>query len=97
MVAQNNSVFEEASETFFKLNQNEEVRYLCEMREEGQRILRTYQSLIRQGEEKLAQRDTELAEKDALIAELGCGEVRNALSKIKHDNLPKKSCILLTI
>lgn len=35
MVAQNNSVFEEASETFFKLNQNEEVRYLCEMREEG--------------------------------------------------------------
>lgn len=70
MVAQNNAVFEEASETLYKLNQNDEVRYLCEMREEGQRILRTYQSLIRQGEEKLAQRDTELAEKDALIAEL---------------------------
>ena len=69
IVAQNNTIFEEAGETLYKLNQDDKIRYLCEMREEGQRILRTYQSLIRQGEEKLAQRDNELAEKDAQLAE----------------------------
>ena len=48
-MAQNNTVFKEAGETLYKLNQDDELRYLCEMREEGKRILRTYQSLIRQG------------------------------------------------
>ena len=69
MVAQNNTVFKEAGETLYKLNQDDEMRYLCEMREEGQRILRTKQSILMKGEDKLAQKDNELAKKDAVIAE----------------------------
>ena len=69
MLTQNNTVFEEASETLYKLNQDDKVRYLCEMREEGQRILQTYQSLIRQRDEKLAQKDAVIADKDATIAD----------------------------
>lgn len=77
MLAQENNVFEETCETVYKLNQDQEVRYLCEMREEGQRILRTYQSLLKASETALAEstaalaeRDAKLAEKDALIASL---------------------------
>lgn len=69
IVAQNNTVFQEAGETLYKLNQDDELRYLCEMREEGQRILRTYQSLIRQGEAKLAEKDAKLAENATALAE----------------------------
>ncbi len=69
MMAQNNTVFKEARETLYKLNQDDEMRYLCEMREEGQRIMRTYQSLIKQGENKLAQKDAELAQKNAELAQ----------------------------
>ena len=77
MLAQNDNVIEETCETVYKLNQDKEVRYLCEMREEGQRILRTYQSLLKASETALAEstaalaeRDAKLAEKDALIASL---------------------------
>ena len=63
MLAQNDNVFEETCETVYKLNQNNEVRYLCEMREEGQRIMRTYQNMIKR-------RDAAIAEKEATIAEL---------------------------
>ena len=63
MLAQNDNVFEETCETVYQLNQNNEVRYLCEMREEGQRIMRTYQNMIKR-------RDAALAENAATIAEL---------------------------
>lgn len=46
MLAQTENVFKEASNTVFRLNQNEEVRYICEMREEGQRILNTYIDML---------------------------------------------------
>jgi len=73
MLAQKNDTFKETCETVYNLNQDKEVRYWCEMREEGQRILRTYESLIKEREEKLAQKDAELAavvaEKDAALAE----------------------------
>lgn len=77
MLAQNNNVFEETCEAVYKLNQDPEARYICEMREEGQRILRTYQNMIKAKEtalaekdEKLAEKDEEIAEKDAIIAAL---------------------------
>lgn len=70
MLAQNNSVFEETCETVYKLNQDKEVRYLCEMREEGQRILRTYQSMLKEKETALAESKALIAEKDAIIAAL---------------------------
>ena len=70
MLAQKDNALKETCETVYKLNQNEEVRYLCEMREEGQRILRTYESLLKMKDEKLAETAAALAEKDAMIATL---------------------------
>ena len=69
MLAQNDNVFEEACETVYKMNQNNEVRYLCEMREEGERILRTYQNMLKRNVAALAEKDTALAEKDAALSE----------------------------
>lgn len=98
MVSQNNTVFKEAGETLYKLNQDDEMRYLCEMREEGQRILRTYQSLIRQGEDKLAQKDNELAKKDAVIAEKdnALAEKNNALAE-KDAALAESAATIATL
>ncbi len=80
MLTQNNNTFKETCETVYKLNQDESVRYWCEMREEGQRILRTYESLLKDSNAKLAEKDKKLAEKDARIAEL---EARlNAQNKV---------------
>lgn len=70
MLAQNDNVFEETCETVYKLNQDDTIRYWCEMREEGHRILRTYQSLLNASNAKLAEKDATIAEKDAAIAAL---------------------------
>ena len=92
MLAQNDNVFEEACETVYKMNQNNEVRYLCEMREEGERILRTYQNMLKRRDvalaEKdaaleesvaaLAEKDTELAEKDAALLEKDAALAKSA-------------------
>ncbi len=85
MMTQNNTVFKEAGETLYKLNQNDEMRYLCEMREEGQRIMRTYQSLIKQGENKLAQMDAELAQKDNELAQKDTELAQNATALAEKD------------
>lgn len=69
MLAQKDNALKETCETVYKLNQNEEVRYLCEMREEGQRILRTYESLIKMKDEKLAEKDAMIAALQAQLAE----------------------------
>lgn len=69
MLAQNDNVFEEACETVYKMNQNNEVRYLCEMREEGERILRTYQNMLKRSADTIAEKDIALAEKDAALKE----------------------------
>ena len=74
MLAQKDDIFEETCETIYNLNQDDVARYWCEAREEGQRILRTYESLIKADKEALAKKDAELAaaiaEKDATIAML---------------------------
>lgn len=69
MLAQKNDAFQETCETVYKLNQNDEVRYLCEMREEGERILRTYQSMLKNKDAALSEKDIALAEKDAALKE----------------------------
>lgn len=69
MLAQKDNAIKETCETVYKLNQDDSVRYWCEMREEGHRILRTYESLLKQSNDKLAERDAELAEKNSVIAE----------------------------
>ena len=65
MLAQNDNVIEETCETVYKLNQDKEVRYLCEMREEGQRILRTYQYLLKEKEDALAESTATIAAKSS--------------------------------
>lgn len=69
MLAQKDDIFEETCETIYNLNQDDVARYWCEAREEGQRILQTYQSLQKMDKEALAQKDAELAQKDAIIAQ----------------------------
>ena len=69
ILAQKDNAFKEACETVYNLNQNDEVRYLCETREKGQRILRTYESLIKMRDKKLAKKDFELTEKESALAE----------------------------
>ncbi len=56
-------MLEATCETIFRLNQDDAIRYWCEAREDGERILRTYKN-------QLAEKDRELAEKDARIASL---------------------------
>lgn len=47
MLAQKDDIFEETSEEIYNLNQDDVARYWCQMREEGERILRTYKSLMK--------------------------------------------------
>lgn len=70
MLAEKNDTFEETCETIFKLNQNDAVRYWCEAREDGERILRTYQRLLAEKDNELAEKNNALAEKEARIAYL---------------------------
>lgn len=69
MLAQKSDTFKETCETVYKLNQDESVRYWCEMREEGHRILRTYESLLKNSDAKLAEKDAIIAQKDTELAE----------------------------
>ena len=69
MLAQKDDIFEETSEAIYNLNQDDTARYWCEAREEGHRILRTYESLLKRSDTKLAEKDAIIAEKDSTIAE----------------------------
>lgn len=68
MLAQKENVFKEAYNMVFRLNQNEKVRYMCEMREEGERIMNTYKERALKSEKKLARSVAALAEKDIELA-----------------------------
>ncbi len=85
MLAQKDNIFKETGETVFKFNQDESVRYLCEMREDGRRILRTYENLIKKGEAELAKKDEQLAEKDVRHAEKDEQLAENAAIFAKKD------------
>ena len=61
MIAQKNDIFEETGETIFRLNQNDAVRYMCEAREEGQRILKTYETMLKESQQMLKTYETMLA------------------------------------
>lgn len=68
MLAEKNDTFEETCETIFRLNQDDAVRYMCEAREDGERILRTYKALLAEKDNELAEKDNVLAEKNDRIA-----------------------------
>ncbi|MBD5469884.1 MAG: Rpn family recombination-promoting nuclease/putative transposase [Lachnospiraceae bacterium] len=70
MLAQKDDIFEETSEEIYNLNQDDVARYWCQMREEGERILRTYKSLMKEKDAIIAEKDSSLAEKDSMIAML---------------------------
>lgn len=69
MLAEKDDVFEETCETIFNLNQDDVARYWCQAREEGERIIRTYKSLMKADKKALAEKDVLIAEKDSAIAE----------------------------
>lgn len=69
MLAQKDNVFGETGEMVFKLNQDEKIRYLCEMREEGKRITLTYTNQIARLQKEVEEKDFVLAEKDSALAE----------------------------
>lgn len=84
MLAQQNDIFTETCETIFQKNQDRNVRYWCEAREEADRIARTIereyqQSLadlaemrntIQEKDNTIKEKDNALAEKDNTIAEM---------------------------
>lgn len=63
-------MLEATCETIFRLNQDDAIRYWCEAREDGERILRTYKNQLAEKDKELAIKNNELAEKDARIASL---------------------------
>ena len=64
MLAQKEDIFEETSKAIYNLNQDDVARYWCQMREEGKRILQTYQNQYQRNLEELAIR---WAERGALL------------------------------
>ena len=67
MLADKNNTFEETCETMYKLNQDTAIRYWCEAREDGERILRTYKNLLEEKENELAQKDARIAYLEAQL------------------------------
>jgi uncharacterized coiled-coil protein SlyX len=76
MLAQKDTAIEEASNTVYKLSQEEKIRLQCEAREEYYRVQRTRDKLWENAindkkelEAALAEKEAVLAEKDSTIAE----------------------------
>lgn len=77
MIAQNSDYIKEASETIYKLTEDERVRMQCEAREDFYRRQRTQQRWVEnlqqrlaRAEEELENKVAELESKDAEIARL---------------------------
>ncbi len=80
MIAHNDDILEQTGETMYNLNQDEAVRYWCEAREDGLRIMHTIQNqhkaelaekdfIIKQKDSALAQKESALAQKDSALAQ----------------------------
>ncbi len=78
MLAKTDDVFEETCETVYNLNQDRAVRYWCEAREEGERILRTYQNIQKRDKAELAKKNAEIAQLQSMISEM-----RSEISELK--------------
>lgn len=70
MLAQKDSIIEEASDTIYHLTQEEQIRQQWEARADFLYWQRRREHYIRDVEEKLAAQEAAIAEKDALIAKL---------------------------
>ena len=73
MLAKNNEYIQEASDTIYKLTQEEQIRLQCEAREDYYRRQRSIQKQLARGkeaEEKLAAKDAIIASLNAEIASL---------------------------
>ena len=99
MLAQQNDIFLETCETIFQKNQDRNVRYWCEAREEAERIARTIErerqqdlaalaekdNIIQEQSNALAEKDNALAEKNNALAEKDntIQEQSNALAELR--------------
>ncbi len=74
MLAENSNIdtdmLDETCETIFRLNQDDAVRYWCEAREDGERIMLTYKNMLAEKDSALAQKENEIAQKDLELAAL---------------------------
>ena len=69
MLAQQNDIFLETCETIFQKNQDRNVRYWCEAREEAERIARTIERERQQDLAALAEKDNIIQEQSNALAE----------------------------
>lgn len=73
MLASKDEYLNEAANSIFQFNTDEQIRKLCRDREEYYQDLRNYERVIAQKDEliekTMAERDTFLAERDASLAE----------------------------
>ena len=70
LLAQKDSIIEEASNTIYQLTQEEKIRLQCEAREDYYRQQRAIEQRILEKDTLIAEKDAIIAEKDSLIAEL---------------------------
>ena len=84
MLAQQNDIFMETCETIFQKNQDRNVRYWCEAREEADRIARTVEREYQQSLADLAEMRNTIQEKDNTIKE------KNNTIKEKDNTIKEK-------
>lgn len=89
MLASKDEYLNEAANSIFQFNTDEQIRKLCRDREEYYQDLRNYERVIAQKDEliekTMAERDTFLAERDAFLAErdASLAETQRLLTEIE--------------
>ena len=90
MLAKEKPVIQDASETVYKLSEEEEVRLQCQAREAYYRAQHAfhgyYKNQLAEKDEALAEKDEALAEKDEVIAEkeLELSQKDNVIADLKR-------------
>ena len=101
MLAKEKPVIQDASETVYKLSEEEEVRLQCQAREAYYRAQHAfhgyYKNQLAEKDEALAEKDEALAEKDEVIAEkeLELSQKDNVIADLKRqleEALAKDHC-----
>ena len=69
MIAKNNTVLTQASETLYTLNCDQTIRDMCRAREDAIRHENYMKRMLAEQEAALAEKDASIAEKDAEIAQ----------------------------
>ena len=88
MYAQKDEYIQEASNTIYRLSQDENIRLQCEAREDYYRRQRSVQHYIEQQTEQLAEKDSRIANLDSKLKE------RNSLIAKKEADLRERDSLI---